>query len=407
MEAPKFWHGGEAFTTFGYEDGLPIKSWAGGLDETALTQAMNLSRLPVAKNHVALMPDAHGGYGMPIGGVLFTQDAVVPYAIGVDIGCGVVLVNLGLKTDQLLDEEDGRFGLILAMTKKAVPTGFETHKLAYTPEKALELMETELPQGVEEAWFKKALPQLGTLGGGNHFIEFQQDEDRNAYLMLHSGSRSLGKSICDSFHRSALEANRAYHSNLPDKELAFIPLASPKFALYIGAMRFAMAYAEVNRRLMLEAALNAVASLVPEFTEAHIVADCHHNYASFEKHFGKLGIVHRKGAVRAAAGQQVLIPGSMGTASYVGEGLGNRESFMSCQHGAGRAQTRGAMRKSMTKEQVFDQMAELGVALVTPDPDHSMEEAPAAYKDIEDVMTRSADLVKPVKRLTPLGVIKG
>jgi len=388
-------------------DRVPVKSWAGPIDEACDKQACNLANLPVARKHIALMPDAHGGYGMPIGGVLFTERAVVPYAIGVDIGCGVVLVDLGIKAEDLIRQD--RFPLVLKQTKDHVPTGFEQHKVFYKPDEALRLMETGFPAAevVKPEWFEKALPQLGTLGSGNHFIEFQQDEDGNAYLMLHSGSRSLGKSICDHYHKRALELNRRWHSFLPDPELAFLPMGDPLFGQYMQAMNFALAYAETNRALMLEKAINAVATWVPEFSEATRIADCHHNYAAWENHFGIDGIVHRKGAVRARAGELVLIPGSMGTASYLAEGLGNPDSFHTCQHGAGRAATRGAMRRSMTKEQVLDVMREAGVAVVSPDMDHIMEEAPSAYKDIEDVMARSSDLVTPVKRLTPLGVVKG
>ena len=386
---------------------LGIKSWAGALDDAAMSQALNLALLPVAKSHIALMPDAHGGYGMPIGGVLFTERAVVPYAIGMDIGCGVILVDLGILKEDLL--KDDRFPFILKQTKDHVPTGFQTHKVAYKPEVALDLIETRYPseRAVDPQWFAKSLPQLGTLGGGNHFIEWQVDEFDRVYIMLHSGSRSLGKNICDHYHKRALDKNRRYHSVLPDPELAFIPQGDEDFNDYLDAMNFALAWAETNRRLMLEKAVNAVATFVDEFEEAELVADCHHNYAAWENHFGTNGIVHRKGAVRARENELVLIPGSMGTASYLAVGLGNPESFSSCQHGAGRAQTRGAMRRSMTKEQLAEQMAELGVALVTPDPDHAMEEAPSAYKDIEDVMQRSSDLVKPLRRLTPLGVVKG
>lgn len=388
--------------------GLDIMSWAGNLDGKALEQARNLAFLPVARGHIALMPDAHGGYGMPIGGVLFTERAVVPYAIGVDIGCGVVLVDLHITRDELI--ESGNFPLVLKTVKDNVPTGFQTHKVAYKADVALQLMEDDgkvFGNGVQMDWFTKALPQLGTLGGGNHFIEFQQDEDGNVFVMLHSGSRSLGKSICDWYHKKALERNEQYHSVLPDPELAFIPQGDLLFSMYMDAMNFALAYAETNRGLMLEQAINAVATWVPEFSAATVVADCHHNYAAWENHLGINGIVHRKGAVRARAGELVLIPGSMGTASYLAEGLGNPASFNTCQHGAGRVATRGQMRRSLTKEQVIEEMTAKGIGLVSPDMDHIMEEASSAYKDIEDVMQRSATLVKPVKRLTPLGVVKG
>ncbi|MDQ3554280.1 MAG: RtcB family protein, partial [Chloroflexota bacterium] len=263
-----------------------------------------------------------------------------------------------------------------------------------------------VPESIEPAWLERALNQLGTLGSGNHFLEVQADEVGRVFVMLHSGSRSLGKTICDAFHKRALHENRLWHSELPDPELAYFPVDTDGHAGYWAAMRFALRFAEVNRSRMLDQveASFLMHTRLGSFTR---LIDVHHNYAAWENHFGQNGIVHRKGAVRARVGETVLIPGSMGTASYVAEGLGNADSFQTCQHGAGRAMSRTAARKAMTSRQLFDEMARLGVMLHSGDPKTAAEEAPMAYKDIETVMAASTDLIRPTKRLTPLGVVKG
>jgi tRNA-splicing ligase RtcB (3'-phosphate/5'-hydroxy nucleic acid ligase) len=382
---------------------VPIKSWANPIDPRTFEQARNLSNLPFAIDHVALMPDAHAGYGMPIGGVLFAAHAVVPYAIGVDIGCGVVLVETDLTVEDL---PSATLDALLADIDRGVPTGFYGLKTPVDREVALESMGLAMPASVKDVWFAKALSQLGTLGGGNHFLELQRDEAGAVYVMLHSGSRSLGKAICDEYHKRALAQNKAWHSALPDEELAYLPVGTDDHAGYLSAMEFALRFAEVNRSRMLEVVRTAFErhTKVARFER---LIDVHHNYAAWENHAGKNGIVHRKGAVRARNGETVLIPGSMGTASYVGEGLGNTESFETCQHGAGRALSRSAARKSKTSKEVYDEMASLGVALRSSDPKAVAEEAAFAYKDIESVMAASASLVRPTKRLTPLGVVKG
>jgi tRNA-splicing ligase RtcB len=381
---------------------VPIHSWATPLEGSALEQATNLSNLPFAIDHVALMPDAHTGYGMPIGGVLFADKAVVPYAIGVDIGCGVALVETDLTVETLAPELDRT----LAQIARDVPVGTSGQPQAVDREAALAEIGRELPESIEAAWFARAVNQLGTLGSGNHFLEVQRDEAGQVFVMLHSGSRSLGKTICDEFHKRALAQNLAWHADLPHRELAFLPVGSEDFRGYWAAMEFALRFAEVNRSRMLDAAEAAFARHTAVGRMERLV-DIHHNYAAWEHHLGMNGIVHRKGAVRARAGETVLIPGSMGTASYVGEGLGNAAAFDTCQHGAGRAMSRTAARKSKTSKEVYDEMADLGVALHSGDPKTVAEEAAFAYKDIESVMTASASLVRPVKRLTPLGVVKG
>ena len=382
---------------------VPIKSWVVELEHSALEQATNLSNLPFAIRHVALMPDAHTGYGMPIGGVLFADEAVVPYAIGVDIGCGVALVETDLTVVTLRKDE---LKATLAQIARDVPVGNRSQSKPVDPEKALADIGMELPSSVDRAWFNRAVNQLGTLGSGNHFLEVQRDEAGRVFVMLHSGSRSLGKTICDAFHKRALVENLQSGAELPHRELAYLTAGSDGFEGYWAAMSFALRYAEVNRTRMLDAVEYAFGrhTSVGRFDR---LVDVHHNYAARESHFGRDGIVHRKGAVRARAGENVLIPGSMGTASYVAEGLGNPEAFKTSPHGAGRALSRTAARKGKTSREVFDEMATLGVALHSGDPKTVAEEAPFAYKDIESVMAASASLVRPVRRLTPLGVVKG
>lgn len=382
---------------------VPIMSWVPDLDERTLTQATNLSNLPFALRHVALMPDAHAGYGMPIGGVLFAERAVVPYAIGVDIGCGVALAETDLTVESMSREELDR---TLAEIARRVPTGTSSQPTKVDREAALAEIGLPVPESIEPAWLERAIDQLGTLGAGNHFLEVQADEEGRVFVMLHSGSRSLGKTICDAFHKRALHENRLWHSDLPDPELAYFPVGSDGHAGYWAAMSFALRFAEVNRSRMLDQVEAAIPmhTRLGSFTR---LIDVHHNYAAWENHFGDNGIVHRKGAVRARVGETVLIPGSMGTASFVAEGLGNADSFQTCQHGAGRAMRRTAARKAMTSGQLFDELARLGVMLHSGEPKTAAEEAPMAYKDIETVMAASTDLIRPTKRLTPLGVVKG
>ncbi len=382
---------------------VPIKSWAPDLEGKALEQATNLSNLPFAIHHVALMPDAHAGYGMPIGGVLFADRAVVPYAIGVDIGCGVALVETDMTTATLSRE---RLERVLGEIERRVPTGTSSHSRRIDREQALADIGLDVPESVKREWWERAVQQVGTLGSGNHFLEIQRDEEGAVFVMLHSGSRSLGKTICDEFHKRALKQNVMWGSELPDKELAYLPLETDDHRAYWAAMQFALRFAEVNRSRMLDQVERAFDrhTGIGRFDR---MVDVHHNYAAWENHFGVNGIVHRKGAVRARNGEIVLVPGSMGTASYVGEGLGNPESFETCQHGAGRAMSRNAARKAMSSRELFGEMERLGVRLLSGDPKTAAEEAPFAYKDIETVMAHSADLVKPIKRLTPLGVVKG
>ena len=387
---------------------LPIKLWLPGdeeLDEATMQQAKNLANLPVARFWVGVMPDCHLGYGMPIGGVLATEKAVVPNAVGVDIGCGMIAIHLdGLCALQMTKEVLQTWRV---ETHKRVPVGMASHK------KGVELP-IRLRDAVTNTFFDRSVSytkrelierQLGTLGGGNHFIELQADEHENVWLMLHSGSRGLGKAICDHYHKLAKEDMLRYHTDLPDLDLAFIPEANENYTKYLLEMHFAMTFAEENREAMLRATCEAIEvamgySYVPTRAGGVSVAT-HHNFARLEHHFGKNVIVHRKGAVHAKG--LVTIPGSMGTASYIGEGLQNKESFETCSHGAGRVLGRKAANKIITREQAEASME--GVVFGIRDGD--FDEMPAAYKDIDAVMLAQEELVKPVYRLRPLAVVKG
>ncbi len=378
---------------------VPINSWASQVEEGAIEQARNLANLPFAISHVALMPDAHPGYGMPIGGVLFADKAVVPYAVGVDIGCGVMLIETDMHRGQIGD----RLPAFLGQIARDVPVGNGPQAQHRTP--GGEPFERSDCSAVCRDAMLAADLQLGTLGGGNHFLELQVDDEDRVWFMLHSGSRSVGKKVCDHWHKIALGLNQRWHSALPDKELAYLPWGTDEAHGYFADMVVAMAWAEENRRRMAGKVIYAFGQVFE--AKAWQVVDVHHNYAAWENHLGRNGIVHRKGAVRAAKGETVLIPGSMGTASYVGGGLGNVLSFETCQHGAGRARSRGATRRQVSLADMEAQMQGAGVTLVTPDPSAVTDESSFAYKDIEQVMVDSADLVAPIRRLRPLGVVKG
>jgi len=385
------------------EGRIPILSWAPSLDPGAHDQAVNLANLPFAISHIALMPDTHSGFGMPIGGVLFADAAVVPYGIGVDIGCGVSLARTDVTVEKL---KRGRLDRVLEAIEHSVPTGLRSHGHHVDRVEAEREIGLELPASIEKAWFDHAIDQLGTLGSGNHFLEVQRDDEGRVYVMLHSGSRSLGKTICDAYYKRALALNERWHTPLPDRQLSSLPTGTPEYEAYWSAMEYALRFAEVNRARMMAAAEAAFRGATA-MTSWEREVDIHHNYAAWENHGGRNGIVHRKGAVRARAGETVLIPGSMGTASYVAAGLGNPQAFETCQHGAGRAMSRTAARKQKSPDQVYAEMKKLGVELLCSSPRDVAEEAAFAYKDIEEVMTASSDLLHPLIRLTPLGVIKG
>ena len=402
---------------------VPIKSWAGDLDPGTLEQAAHLAALPFAHHHVALMPDAHHGYGMPIGGVFASRGQVIPNAVGVDIGCGMHARRTNIEAGLLTTRSGDATSLLRSLIDtihSVVPSGNGPIGSHPTPRiwEAVEAMPEvaslidAAPPPLRAAWERSSL-QLGTLGGGNHFIEVQADEAGMVWLMLHSGSRALGKEVCDHFNAVARDLGEAGGTAPPRTwQLNSLPTESDAGRDYLQWMQLCMAYALENRRRMLDAAIEALFSTVrgvaPDrdylITEA---IDTHHNYADHEHHFGEQVWVHRKGAVRARAGEMVIIPGSMETGSYIARGLGNAESFETCSHGAGRRLSRTAAKKVRTSDHVLDSMRTLGIEIAKRGMADVAEEAGHAYKDVDEVMRQSADLVEPVYRLRPLGVIKG
>ncbi len=376
----------------------PIKIWADEIEDGALQQAKNVANLPFIFKHIAIMADVHQGYGLPIGGVMATHGVVLPFCVGVDIGCGMIAAKTSIVNVDI-EQIKATMGKI----REAIPVGFSHHEEAqewsgFDDAPDIPVIQKEL---------ESARKQIGTLGGGNHFIEIQQDQDDFIWLMVHSGSRHLGYEIAKVYHGVAQKMCERWYSDVPDKELSFFPIETQEAREYMEAMNYALDFAYENRRLMLN---QAVACFEPVVgwdgfgTDDYI--NIHHNYAAWENHFGKNVLVHRKGATLARENTTGIIPGSQGTKSYIVQGRGNPDSFMSCSHGAGRRMG----RKQATRELVLkDEVARLdeqgivhGIRTVK-----DLDEAPGAYKDIDIVMANQADLVEIVHELRPLGVVKG
>lgn len=399
----------------------PIKIWLENkedLEESCLEQAIHLANLPFIHKWVALMPDTHTGKGMPIGGVIATEDVIIPNAVGVDIGCGMIFTPTNIKLSDVKEIMTGNGSLIQAIIGdilRNIPVGVNRHKTKQ-PSKVLDKALTEmrlyeknqeLVPLIEDAYY-----QVGTLGGGNHFIELQVDEEGYVGIMIHSGSRHLGKSICDYFHNIATELNKQWHSEVPEEyRLAFLPVHTKEGKEYINWMKLALDYAYENRQKMMERTMEIVSKYVEKYAGITVeygeTINCHHNYAALENHFGKNVWVHRKGATRVREGEIAVIPGAMGSYSYVVEGLGNPESFCSSSHGAGRNYSRTGAKQAFSVEQVMVDLKAQGVILGKQKKNDVAEECRFAYKDIDMVMENQKDLVKPVKKLKTVGVVKG
>lgn len=377
----------------------PIKSWCGKeIEIKAFEQAMHLANLPFLFKHVAIMPDCHMGYGMPIGGVIATDDVVLPSAVGNDIGCGM----RALKTN-ITDLDSNLVKAMMGNIRKVVPVGKGVnHKKAQSSKhipvvshKGNVICREENNIGI----------QIGTLGAGNHFIEIQKGSDGHIWFMIHSGSRHLGYAICKYYDKLARGLNEKWFSKVnPKWELAFLPIGTEECRMYIHEMKYALEWANANRELMMSRVVDVAFSVFP--FEILAEYDVHHNYATVENHFGRNVWVHRKGATSAREGQIGIIPGSQKTSSYIVKGKGNRESFMSCSHGSGRTMSRREAREKLNLEEEIKKMDDLGIIHGMRN-ERDVEEAGAAYKDIKDVMNNQADLVDIVVELKPLGVIKG
>ena len=393
-------------------EGLPIhiKSWCRDIEDTAMAQAENLARHPALRHHVALMPDCHCGIGMPIGGVIAAKDAVIPAAVGVDIGCGMIAVETNIPAEKL---EDMRFRrAIHSRIKELVPVGEgKMHKDPQAWDGFEEYIDTK---GVDAQLITKLdRHNLGTLGGGNHFIEIQKSDSGFVWIMIHSGSRNLGKRIEELYQEKAMQLCELFYTPLPCSDLAFLPIQDEAGHNYFKDMNFALKYAFENRQRMMATCKDVIAEFVPEVSFIREV-NIHHNYAAFEEHFGETLCVHRKGATSAKLDEIGIIPGSMGTASYIVRGLGNEASFMSCSHGAGRKMSRTVACNTLTAAECDEAMKGIVCDRWHPVTRYGkgkkvldLSEAPQAYKDIEDVISAERDLVEVQVRLTPLAVIKG
>ena len=377
----------------------PIKMWLDDLEEQTLAQAKNLANLPFAFKHISLMPDAHCGYGMPIGGVLACKGVVIPNAVGVDIGCGMSALPTSLED---IDAHDLK--KIMSEIRKRIPLGFEKHN--QKQDERL-MPEKEEKIAIIERQYENARLQLGTLGGGNHFIEIQSGSDGRVWIMLHSGSRNLGKQVADYYNQLAKKMNERWYSSVPSKwDLAFLPIETPEAKEYMKAMQFCVDFAKANRDLMMKRIQEAFMSVMRDDLEFGQMINIAHNYAAWENHFGNDLIVHRKGATRARKGEVGIIPGSQGTKSYIVGGLGNPDSFESCSHGAGRKMGRKQAQRELNLEAEIALLDEKKIihAIRTQ---RDLDEATGAYKDIDVVMENQKDLVKILVELQPLAVIKG
>ena len=399
------------------EGGVPVKSWTRGVpfEDEARRQLQNVAQMPFIHGWVAAMPDVHWGIGATIGSVIPTRGAVIPAAVGVDVGCGMMAVETSLTASDLPDS----LSSVRKRIEKAVPHGRSSGRGRSRDKGAW----GRLPEHVESAWarfepgfnaiaekhpgVRKAnhATHLGTLGTGNHFIEICLDEADHVWLMLHSGSRGVGNRIGRYFIELAREDMRKWMINLPDVDLAYLPEGTDHFGDYVEAVEWAQAYAMANRELMMEAVIGTVRGSegIPTFEAKLQAVNCHHNYVSREHHLGENVLVTRKGAVRAREGDLGIIPGSMGARSYIVRGKGNADSFHSCSHGAGRKMSRTKAHKTFTLED----HAKATEGIECRKDGGVIDETPGAYKSIDDVMAAQSDLVDIVHTLRQVVCVKG
>ncbi len=378
---------------------LPAKLWLNDVEDNCMEQIVNLASLPFAFKHIAIMPDAHAGKGMPIGGVLATKGVIIPNAVGVDIGCGMCAMKTNLKASEL---ERKQITDIMCHIRETIPLGFDHQKEAVDKSLLPEADWSTLPYLKDKQ--ENILKEIGTLGGGNHFIEIQKDtKTDDVWVMIHSGSRHQGLRVASHYNKIAeYWCEKWYAETL--RGLAFLPIETQDAKNYLTEMNYCVKIAFTNRQIMMERIKEGFELVIPnvEFEQMINIA---HNYAAWERHFGENVIVHRKGATRAYKGEIGIIPGSMGTKSYIVEGLGNPESFMSCSHGAGRRLSRSAAFRTLSLEDEAKAMEDKGI--IHGLRASGLDEAPSAYKDIEQVIALQNDLVKPIVELAPLAVIKG
>ena len=368
-----------------------LYSWASEIDQGTILQAEKASRLPIVEGHVALMPDAHVGIGATVGSVIPTKAAIIPSAVGVDIGCGMIAARLNVDASKLPDD----LGRLLPKIEKAVPAG--VGKGHDQPTNGFEMWDSassvrlkDLP--LESKQRETAAKQFGTLGSGNHFFEICVDEADQVWIVLHSGSRGIGNQLASGHIKKARDLAKHLALGLEDPDLAYFVQGTPEFDEYLRDMLWSQDYAMGNRRQMMHAATKVVLAALPAGTRVVDTINCHHNFTAYEKHQGIDLFITRKGAIKADVGDRGVIPGSMGTRSYIVSGLGNPLSWNSCSHGAGRRMSRGEARRTFTSEDLEKAME--GKAWLADRASQLVDEIPASYKDIDQVMEDQKDLVR-------------
>ena len=387
---------------------VPVKIYTDDVESTAMQQLYNIAQLPFIHSHIAAMPDVHAGIGATVGSVIPTKGAIIPAAVGVDIGCGMNALRLSIKAKDLPDN----LRAIRSSMEAAIPVGFNMHKQDRARQSTIRALGTGLDRLLDKhkkLWSMQKKPyqtwirQIGTLGGGNHFIELCLDENDDVWIMLHSGSRGIGNAIGKYFIALAKKDMGQHIVNLPDKDLAYFSEGAKHFDDYIEAVEWAQDYAMANRREMMHFIIEALRKKLPKFGISKEAINCHHNYVSYEEHFGEKVFVTRKGAIRAGDEELGIIPGSMGAKSYIVKGKGNPQSFCSCSHGAGRKMSRTAAKRMFNLQDIEEQTH--GVECRK---DKSIiDEIPAAYKDIDQVMANQNDLIEVVHTLKQIVCVKG
>lgn len=389
----------------------PIKVWlksASELNQVCKKQAVNLSNIPHVHKWIALMPDTHQGYGMPIGGVAAVKDIVIPNAVGVDIGCGVIYIDTGLHRSKLKERHGKK---IIQKLMERIPVGFRHHQEKQANKAIQERLEMEAEYlKLNQTLYQEIEPihyQIGTLGGGNHFIELQEDEQGMIGIMIHSGSRNFGYKVANYYNDKAKYYAKKHNAQRHSKnQLAYLPAESEAGRAYIRWMNLALLFARENRYHMMRVVKEVLDEMFAGITYGEEV-NAHHNYASLEHHYGEDVWVHRKGAIRVYKDEIGIIPGAMGSFSYIVKGLGNPESFCSCSHGAGRHLSRRQAMKKYKKEMVLKDLYAQGVLIGTPSKSIIVDESRFVYKDINQVMEQQKDLIVPVKKLKTIIVVKG
>jgi tRNA-splicing ligase RtcB len=390
------------------EGGVPVKVYTDEIEPAARAQLVNVSKLPIVHHHVAAMPDVHLGIGATVGSVIPTLHAIIPAAVGVDIGCGMMATQLSLTSSEL---DEKALGKLFNQISRDVPVGFAQHKDRDVRDHAAKRFKKNLSvilqkhPGIDKRKGKKSswVHQLGTLGGGNHFIEVCLDEAGRVWVMLHSGSRGIGNAIGTYFIELARKDAERSQLRLPDRDLAYFPEGARHFEDYVEAVGWAQDYARANREEMMDLVLEAMHRHLPAFEVAGAAVNCHHNYVERERHYGEDVWLTRKGAIRARAGDLGIIPGSMGARSYIVRGKGSQESFHSCAHGAGRRMSRNAAQKAFS----LDDLASQTNGVICRKDKGVLDEIPGAYKNIDEVMANQSDLVEVVHTLKQVLCVKG